>query len=76
MKYSMSLLICTLIGLPGCKTKEKKDEEKTVTQPATQPKPLFRFTEKPTDTTLPTKTKNRNSDLEIVKESTSPEIVE
>jgi|GEM_PF-5316485 len=76
MKYSTSLLICTLIGLPGCKTKEKKDKEKTVTQPVTQSKPLFRFIEKPTDTTLPTKIKIRNSDLEIVKESTSPETVE
>ena len=76
MKQLTSFLVFALAALPGCGTKEKKDQPKTEVKPVSEPEPLFHHIENPNDTTLPTETKARNSALEIINEPTHPEVVE
>lgn len=76
MKRLTSLLILSLATLPGCGTKEKKEQPHIEHQPVVTNEPTFHYIESPSDTTLPTKTKPRKSDLEITNESEHPEIGE
>ena len=76
MKQLTSLLVFALAALPGCGTKEKKDQPKTEVIPVSEPEVLFHHIENPNDTTLPTKTKARNSALDEIQEPEDSEIVQ
>ncbi len=73
MKRLISFLIFSLAALPGCGTKEKKDQLETTSQPLPAPDTVFHYAESPDDTTLPTKIKTRASFLEETKEAAQSE---
>ena len=76
MKQLIPFLVLSLAALPGCGTKEKKDQSKTEAHPVSTPEPIFQYIENPNDTTLPTQATARNSALEEINEPTHPEIIE
>ncbi len=76
MKQCTSLLVFALAALPGCGTKEKKNQPKTEVKSVSEPEPLFHHIENPNDTTLPIEIKTRNSALEIINEPIQTEVIE
>lgn len=76
MKKLTSFFVFALAALPGCGTKEKKDQPETEVKSVSEPEPLFNYIENPNDTTLPTKTKARNSALDEIQEPEDSEVVQ
>lgn len=75
MKQLTTFIIFALTALPGCGTKEKKDQPKTETHAAPELEKVFHYIENPNDTILPTKSKSRDSDLDTINEPAESEII-
>jgi hypothetical protein len=76
MKQPISLLVLSLATLPGCGTKEKKEQPPIERQVVAKHEPIFHYRESVDDTTLPTNTTSRNSSIETTNESAYPKVGE